>query len=136
VTLSIWLVVFGYHHTKSEILKNELIHQEMMADSGRFSNPMAKMWKCIAVNILAQTIGLARTIYYVSDPTMDCRFTFLSFHTATTQRPKQPFSSSSWSATTTWVWWQLCFSSTKKGGAICTGTKYLYSYLEQYPEEQ
>lgn len=36
---------------------------------------MPSMWKCIIINILAQVIGLARTIYYVSDPAMDCKFT-------------------------------------------------------------
>lgn len=68
VSLSIWLAIFGYQLTKAEIRKNEAINQEIVADSLKYSNPMPKMWKCIVINILSQVIGLARTIYFVSDP--------------------------------------------------------------------
>lgn len=79
VTLSIWLSIFGYKLTKAE--KENFTLTENKSDlrpprvEASYANPMPSMWKCIIINILAQVIGLARTIYYVSDPAMDCKFT-------------------------------------------------------------
>ena len=75
VTLSIWLVIFGYQHSKVEVEKNEMINQAVVADSEKYSNPLPTMWTCIAINILSQVVGLGRTVYFVVDRKMDCRWT-------------------------------------------------------------
>lgn len=74
VTLSIWLAIFGYQHMKTEENRNGRINQDIMPDSQQYRNPMPTMWKCIVINILSQVVGLARTIYFIADPSMDCRF--------------------------------------------------------------
>lgn len=75
VTLSIWLIIFGYQHSKVEVEKNEIINQMVVADSEKYSNPLPTMWKCIAINILSQVVGLSRTVYFTVDRAMECRFT-------------------------------------------------------------
>jgi hypothetical protein len=81
---------------QTERERNEIIRQEVVSDSANYSNPMPKMWKCIVINILSQVIGLARTIYYVADPAMDCKFTSFFPYAGTRRLPKSAFSSCSW----------------------------------------
>lgn len=52
-----------------------MINQAVVADSEKYSNPLPTMWKCIAINILSQVVGLGRTVYFVVDRQMDCRWT-------------------------------------------------------------
>lgn len=52
-----------------------MINQVVVADSEKYSNPLPTMWKCIAINILSQVVGLGRTVYFVVDRQMDCRWT-------------------------------------------------------------
>ena len=33
------------------------------------------MWKCIVINIFSQVVGLSRTIFYVTTPEKNCKFT-------------------------------------------------------------
>ncbi len=42
---------------------------------------MPTMWKCIIINILSQIIGLGRTIYYIADPSMDCKYSHVLINT-------------------------------------------------------
>lgn len=102
VTLSIWLIIFGYQHSKAEVEKNEIINQMVMPDSEKYSNPLPSMWKCIAINILSQVVGISRTIYFVVDRAMDCKFTEVGIVGLRTRKRRLPSSSSSWWQRTTW----------------------------------
>ena len=52
-----------------------MINQVVVADSEKYSNPLPTMWKCIAINILSQVVWIGRTVYFVADREMDCKFT-------------------------------------------------------------